>query len=731
MRCLEKNPADRWQNADELLHTLEAMTTPSTGTMPVRTAARRSPRLAVAGVVTALVLLGITTWWWTRSRGEQVGTALDPSIVAVLPFRVSGAEPAYAEGMVDLLAAKLTGEGGPRAADAQSVLSAWRRAARDGELPRPEALALARRLGAGRLLSGSIVGTPNGLVLNASLFDTARERVQAQADVQGPADSLTRLVDRLTAELLARGAGEGEQRVADLSSISLRALRAYLEGQASYRRGSYHEAMLQYEQAVDADSSFALAALGLAKSAWWIGELDRRNRGLLLAFKQGGRLGSRDRALLDVTAASAEFPDPASSAVWMTASERAVAAVPDSPEAWFELGDALFHQGDELGIKGAQERAAAAFQRAVVLDSGFAAPLEHLVELAVVRGDTAEIRQWARLYFAVDSTGNLVDFMRWRVAGALQDTAALRALRERFEQVDRQSLLRIVGTAQLDGINLEDAERAAEVLRERAGTRNERSEALRFSYSLALNRGRPGQVKSFAEQLVGVEDQPRNLPWWRVGDALFWDSDPARATQAVRELAPSADAPLATDSARRALQYGDICAVSTWRLVHHDLRAAERGLAKLNNATPARDSPETIADIEVCRLALAAGVAHYLQRSDATVAIDRLDSLLLTGPRAAQQGNLFLAQLREMRGDLRGALAALRRREYHWGGGYLRLSTFLREEGRLAELNGDRDGAIRAYQHYLALRSDPEPSLKPQVDQVRAALARLVGEAAR
>jgi hypothetical protein len=56
------------------------------------------------------------------------------------------------------------------------------------------------------------------------------------------------------------------------------------------------------------------------------------------------------------------------------------------------------------------------------------------------------------------------------------------------------------------------------------------------------------------------------------------------------------------------------------------------------------------------------------------------------------------------------------------------LSYALREEGRLAALAGDPAGAIRAYSHYLALRYNPEPSLKPQVDQVRAELARLVKE---
>ena len=53
------------------------------------------------------------------------------------------------------------------------------------------------------------------------------------------------------------------------------------------------------------------------------------------------------------------------------------------------------------------------------------------------------------------------------------------------------------------------------------------------------------------------------------------------------------------------------------------------------------------------------------------------------------------------------------------------LSTQLREEGRLAARLGDRTGAIRAYEHYLALRSNPEPVLLPQRDSIRAEVNRL------
>jgi len=52
----------------------------------------------------------------------------------------------------------------------------------------------------------------------------------------------------------------------------------------------------------------------------------------------------------------------------------------------------------------------------------------------------------------------------------------------------------------------------------------------------------------------------------------------------------------------------------------------------------------------------------------------------------------------------------------------------LREEGRLAALTGDRAGALVAYRHYLGLRSNPEPRIKPEVEQVRRELAALVAE---
>ena len=88
--------------------------------------------------------------------------------------------------------------------------------------------------------------------------------------------------------------------------------------------------------------------------------------------------------------------------------------------------------------------------------------------------------------------------------------------------------------------------------------------------------------------------------------------------------------------------------------------------------------------------------------------------------------NLVIARLLEAQGDASRALAAVRRRDFGMVPG--NLATFLREEGRLAALTGDTAGALVAYRHYLGLRSNPEPRVRPEVEQVRSELAALVAE---
>ena len=88
--------------------------------------------------------------------------------------------------------------------------------------------------------------------------------------------------------------------------------------------------------------------------------------------------------------------------------------------------------------------------------------------------------------------------------------------------------------------------------------------------------------------------------------------------------------------------------------------------------------------------------------------------------------NLLLARMHEARGDVDRALAALRRRPHENTYGIVFLTTYLREEGRLAVLAGDIDGATDAYERYLTLRQNPDEAFRTERDIVSAELLRLI-----
>jgi eukaryotic-like serine/threonine-protein kinase len=74
MRCLEKQPADRWQSAEELLPQLEALATPSGGITPTQTqpttgfVARKHRILVAVPVAVAVVVIGLLALQVLRGR---------------------------------------------------------------------------------------------------------------------------------------------------------------------------------------------------------------------------------------------------------------------------------------------------------------------------------------------------------------------------------------------------------------------------------------------------------------------------------------------------------------------------------------------------------------------------------------------------------------------------------------------------------------------------------------
>jgi eukaryotic-like serine/threonine-protein kinase len=749
-RALAKLPADRFAAAGDFAEALTAtgeatVASPSIG--PRR--GRRPPRwmvgLAAAGLGLALAVAGYL--WWPRPTA-----ALDADLVAVVPFRVRGAAPALGylhEGMIDLVAARLTGEGGTRATDPGSVMAAWRRAAGSeaDDLPERDALGLARRLGAGQLLVGGVVGTPDHVALTAALLPVEGGGRRAEARVEGVADSLPQLVDRLIAQLITEEAG-APHGLAGLVNRPLPALRLYLEAQAAYRRADYPDAVVRLGQALDLDSTFALAGLRLASAAGWTTAPGAGRRGLERAWRSRDRLGPPDQALL-MAEVGPDYPAVSPLAKHLAWWERAVDLAPDQPERWYELGDEYFHEGSYLQIESTRRRAAEAFRRSVALDSG-SASLGHLLEIAVLEDDSAAVRRLAPLYLARDSSGELLGLYRWRIAEGLHDEPGLTALRARYREMGLPSLWRIMNLAVLDGTRMEDAESAAVAIRAKAGRSSDWQRSKTYLHAFEINRGHPAKALGDTARVDEDEYAPHTALYERVLDALYGDGDSANGSEAARKLAGLMVRPASEGSDARAAAQTDLCVVTLWRLSHGELVGAAPAIARLRSRVPG-DAPASLTANTVCAALLEAKLAAASGDAGAAAALDRLDALIRSGPGGQRNGppvsftlspayvrstvgispcgfedfvNLEVARLRERQGDIRAALSAVRRRAYAY---HLTdyLAPHLREEGRLAALSGDTTGATRAYRHYLALRSDPEPALRPAVEAVRAELAKL------
>jgi eukaryotic-like serine/threonine-protein kinase len=727
-RALQKSPADRFGTAGELVATLDrAASEPP----PERSTGRASPWRPL-GLVVAAVLVGVFAWSRWRPAADH---ALDPHRLAILPFRVeaSGDELTWLrEGLVDLVAIKLAGEAGVSVVAPRSVLAAWARAGGSGSagVTSEAALAIARELGAGRVLDGAVVGSSGHLSLAADLLSSSDGRSTARASVEGPADSVSALVDRLAARLLGEDAGVHRSQLASLTTTSLPALREYLAGRAAFRKGSWSEALRRFHGATLADSTFALAALEVLHAAYYsasFGESEEVARAKRLALRGRGRLGPADQALLDVWAAPFATT-PERLLRWQEASRR----FPDRAEIWYGLGDTYYHEGMFAGLNNPLRLAADAFQRAWAIDSaaggvsstGERPPeLIHMVEIAQVEGDTAAVLRLAATALVADSTNAEGWYFRWHRTLALGD-AARRAFWRDSSRIDPETFPLIYRLTAWTGLAPKDYARAAERMIGRLEVTNPGDAAFTRNV-VALNGGRPGEA---ARAMAGFHEVAGASSGLSIRQALHWGADTGAAVEEVRRLARTVAEPAVGGWAGMDQLHG-LCAVATWKLAQRDYRYAEAAIRRLGTAVgglPVDDSVAVAEYAALCAALLEADRAVGLRLPEARSHLARADTLARTYNVGESLGaNLVVARLAEVQGDLPLALRAVRRRAGRYDMLPWYLSTYLREEGRLSALAGDTAGAVRAYRHYLTLRPDPEPAVRPEVEAVRARLAGL------
>src|SRR2546429_754500 len=384
-KALARAPADRFATASEMASALVQVSASRDVPHP-----RSWPVPAVA--VAAVAALAVTAWM--ISRGHSAPT-VPGNTLAVLPFRVAGPDSGvWREGLVDLLSINLDGAPGVRVIAPRTVLSRWNAdvGRRADVVDQDAALGVARAVGARFALTGSLVGGTRSVRLSAGIRDLRRGTDLGTEQVEGSADSVPALVDRLTVLLLRAGlvpdsAALPSFDLARPTTTSLVALKAFLAGERFFRRAQPRQAEAEVKRAVEAASTVALAWSRLSAAAGWTASPHSPELSAFdsAALRFAGRLPVREALLLQASAAVNEWRPDA-----VTLLQDLVGREPEDAEAWYLLGDACFHLGHFSFLP--LDSMVQPLQRAIALDSSFSPAYLHLVEYAFRQGDSATAR---------------------------------------------------------------------------------------------------------------------------------------------------------------------------------------------------------------------------------------------------------------------------------------------------------------------------------------------------
>ncbi|UCF19938.1 MAG: hypothetical protein JSU87_00570, partial [Gemmatimonadota bacterium] len=396
-------------------------------------------RNAISGGVAAFALWGVVAAGFLVFRGTGASRAsvadveVSPARIAVLPFSYRGGEEFtyLAEGIVDLLSATLDGAGELHSVDARSVIRAVE--GRGGGAPDPElGQVIAEGLGAGKYVVGDIVEVGRQLRVNAFLQSVVGREPLSKATAEGAADQVFELVDDLTAQLLV-GSVEGpaalQARLAAVTTDSLAALKAYLEGTQEYRAQRFNSAVEAFQRAVRIDPDFALAYRDLEVAASWTERRDLQLEAGEHAQRLKSRLPERERRFLEAVATAAD--------AWRLLPEY-LDSYPNDGRAWFQLGDVIFHLGPLKAREFAEARVA--FERAISLDPDDADALFHLAAIAAWEGRREALDSLSRRVFELAPEGEFTYQTLTLRAFALGDSAARQRLDDWLPQAGSEEV---------------------------------------------------------------------------------------------------------------------------------------------------------------------------------------------------------------------------------------------------------------------------------------------------
>ncbi len=697
IKALSLDPANRYPDMSSLRSALV-----SAQSLPGRST-RRWLVGAGAFAVVAGVVMG--SWFARRPPTQRVAPAVE--MLAVLPFHTSGPGVEFlSEGMMDLLATNLRGVAGINTVDPRAVLREWGTARGGDDLKR--ALAAGRDLEAGSVVLGSAVSTGGKMRVAADLYAIDGHRL-GRAQVDGPADSVLAVVDRLSLALL-RDVWRSKQplpnlRLASLTTDSIDALRSYLEGERYYRRTEWDSALTAYTRAVETDSTFALAHLRRAQTIGWIGGYGNQDahEAVAAGVRFAKRLPARDRRLL----ASYQLFDQGKPAS-IDSLRAFVAEFPADVEGWFLLGEAMFHT--KSFRPSSPDSISAVFDSVLRRDSTLFPALIHPMELGVMYRDSVRFGRYFPA-FARTAPAGKVNGMRTTASLVWGPPPTPKEIGAAWTEQGSWLIQAANAAYNWDGATSDSiASRFDRVQRGGPVMRQFLAGSLAARAHMFAGLGRWREAKVLVDSLGRLDPgQTRGVQAWAGALGLAPGISPAFMDSAVAALAPGPEA-----------EYGRAMV----QLLRGQVPEARSRLARVLADSARMSSFDR-------GLLVAADGWGGLMQGDTTRGLARLRSGL---DQAAAPG--VAAETAFLRLQLALALAAraetraegIRYLRYGFDNQPMFLPLLQLALGRTYEAAGQRDSAAVAYSRFLRFWDKADPELQGRVREARDALQVLAGE---
>lgn len=277
LKCLEKDPEDRYQSAKELTVDLRRLAAPASSTLVAQPAKgiRKTALVASLALVLALVAaVAILDPGGLRER--LLGRTQAPRIesVAVLPLENLSGDPEQdylADGVHEALITDLAKLGGFQRVIARSSVMRYRKS----EKPLAQ---IARELHVDALITGSVLRSGTRVQVTAHLLNPATEEQiwgdRYERELRDVLSLQNDIVTAITRGIKLKLAPDEQQRLASARAVNPEAYEAYLKGRfhvAKFTSDGFERGLAYLHQAVEKDPTNPLAHSQLAVAYSMIG----------------------------------------------------------------------------------------------------------------------------------------------------------------------------------------------------------------------------------------------------------------------------------------------------------------------------------------------------------------------------------------------------------------------------------------------------------------------------